>query len=70
MGEEIGELSFEQAYAQLEALVEQLEAGELVLDRAIGLYERGMQLARHCNDTLDAAELRVQQLALGETDEA
>lgn len=67
MGEEIQGLSFEQAFGQLEALVEQLEAGELVLEEAIALYEKGMHLARYCNDTLDAADLRIQELALNDS---
>jgi exodeoxyribonuclease VII small subunit len=70
MSDDVQELSFEQAYGQLEAVVEHLEAGELVLEEAIALYERGMRLARHCNDTLDAAELQVRQLVLSDGDEA
>jgi exodeoxyribonuclease VII small subunit len=66
MSDKVQDLSFEQAYDQLEAVVQQLEAGELVLEDAIALYERGMRLARHCNDTLDAAELQVEQLALAD----
>jgi exodeoxyribonuclease VII small subunit len=58
------ELSFEQAYDELAATVHRLEAGDLTLEEAIALYERGMRLARHCSDLLDAAELQVQQLTL------
>jgi exodeoxyribonuclease VII small subunit len=60
---DLEKLSFEQAFGELEATVERLEAGDLTLDEAVALYERGMGLARRCNDTLDTAELRVQQLA-------
>ncbi len=66
MSEEVEGLSFEQAFAELEATVQRLEAGDLTLQEAIALYERGMRLARHCNDALDAAELQVEQLALGD----
>ena len=59
---DLEKLSFEQAFGELEATVQRLEGGDLTLDEAIALYERGMGLARRCNDTLDAAELRVQQL--------
>ena len=55
-------LSFEQAFAELEEVVQQLEAGELTLDQAMALFERGTALATQCNAQLDAAELRVQQL--------
>jgi exodeoxyribonuclease VII small subunit len=59
---EIENLSFEEAFTQLEEVVGQLEAGELALDQAMSLFERGMALAAHCNARLDAAELRVQEL--------
>ena len=55
-------LSFEQAFAELQEIIQQLEAGDLTLDRAMALFERGMALATQCNAQLDAAELRVQQL--------
>jgi exodeoxyribonuclease VII small subunit len=55
-------LSFEEAFRELEVTVQQLEEGDLQLEQAISLYERGMRLAQHCNAALDAAELRVQEL--------
>lgn len=62
------QLSFEAAYAELEATVQQLETGHLSLAEALALYERGVQLARLCARQLNEAELRVQQLTLA-TDE-
>lgn len=59
---EIEDLSFEDAFTELEELVQQLEAGDLTLGQAMALFERGMALATQCNVQLDAAELRVQQL--------
>ena len=56
-------LSFEEAFNELEKAVQCLEAGELTLDEAIALYERGIHLAQRCSDSLDSAELKVQQLA-------
>ena len=58
------DLSFEEAFDELETTVQQLESGNLPLEGAIALYERGMGLARRCSQALDAAELRVQQLAI------
>lgn len=55
-------LSFEDAFKRLEEIVARLEAGDLSLDESLALYEQGQQLARHCSQLLDAAELRVQQL--------
>lgn len=59
---ELTTLSFEQACAELEETVRRLEAGELSLEEAVALFERGMALVRTCNTQLDAAELRVRQL--------
>lgn len=58
------EMSFEEAFSELEATVRRLEEGELTLEEALHLYERGKLLAQRCNDTLDAAELRVQQIEI------
>ena len=55
-------LSFEEAFAQLEAAVAALQDGQMPLERALHYYEEGMKLAQHCNDLLEKAELRVQQL--------
>ena len=56
------EISFEEAFAQLEAAVAALQDGQMPLERALQYYEEGMKLAQHCNDLLEKAELRVQQL--------
>jgi len=58
----IAELSFEEAYTQLEDIVARLEAGNLPLEETVRLYERGQALARRCEELLEAAELRVQQI--------
>ena len=62
MNDEAQELTFEAALADLEAIVSQLEAGELGLEESIALFERGQQLADHCNKLLADATLRVEQL--------
>ncbi len=55
-------LSFEEAFAELETAVTALQDGQMPLERALHYYEEGMKLAQHCNDLLEKAELRVQQL--------
>ena len=60
------ELSFEDAYRALEATVRRLEEGDLTLEEALASYEQGMRLARHCQASLDAAQLRVEQLGQSE----
>ncbi len=57
-------LSFEEAFAQLEAAVAALQDGQLPLERALHYYEEGVKLAQHCNELLQKAELSVQQLSV------
>ena len=54
--------TFETAYAELEAIVGQLDSGELTLEQSVALYERGRKLGAYCQTLLDQAELRVSQL--------
>lgn len=58
----IEEISFEQALAELEEIVQKLEGGTLALEETMTLYQRGRNLATHCQHLLDEVELRVQQL--------
>jgi exodeoxyribonuclease VII small subunit len=53
---------FEKALAELEAVVERLEHGELPLEEALKQFERGIELARSCQASLKAAEQRVEIL--------
>ena len=59
----VEELTYEQAYAELEGIVTALESEERSLDEAIAQYERGQALAKYCAELLDKAELKVQQLS-------
>lgn len=56
---DVATLSFEDALAELERIVKGLEAGQLKLADAIGAYERGSLLRRHCEVKLAEAEARV-----------
>ncbi len=58
----VEDLSFEQAFAELEELVAQLEGGDLRLDEALARFERGQALAQHCSQLLENAELKLRQL--------
>ncbi len=55
-------LSFEQALAELEQTVARLEAGNLTLEDALQLFERGQELAGLCERALTEAELRIEKL--------
>lgn len=56
----VPEMSFEEAMAALEQVVNQLERGEVALEESIALYERGAALKKHCADKLKAAEEKVE----------
>ena len=63
---DIASLSFEQAAAELERIVQQLESGEVELERSIEIYERGAALRAHCEAKLKTAELKVEKSVKGE----
>jgi exodeoxyribonuclease VII small subunit len=49
-------LTFEQAMEQLEAIVQKLEDGEVELEEAITIYQKGMELSKLCHDKLKSVE--------------
>src|SRR5579872_2454384 len=53
---------FEQALGELERLVERLERGDLPLEEALRTFERGVELTRHCQSSLKAAQQKVEIL--------
>jgi exodeoxyribonuclease VII small subunit len=61
----VDKMSFEEALAELEGIVRQLEAGEVELEKSIAIYERGAALKAHCEARLKAAELKVEQIVQG-----
>ncbi len=65
-GSDIAGLSFEDALAELEAIVQRLEAGEGKLDEAIDAYERGAALKRHCEAKLREAQARIDRIVVAE----
>jgi len=58
-------MPFDQALAELQAVVGRLESGGLALEDSIELYERGVALHAHCARSLTSAEMRVQRLVEG-----
>ena len=61
----IGKMSFEEAMAALETVVNQLEGGQVPLEQSIALYERGDALKKHCEAKLGEAELKVEKITAG-----
>ncbi len=56
------EMSFEEAIAELENIVDKLEKGQLSLDESLLLFEKGIKLVRECNDKLKSAQQKVEKL--------
>ena len=63
----VDQLSFEQAYAELDEITRFLESDSHTLDQAVALFERGQALIQHCTKLLGEAELKVQQVIGEET---
>lgn len=59
-------LTYEEAFAELEKIIGILEGEQRPLDEAMSLYERGQALVARCGEVLDKAELRVKQLSGGQ----
>jgi exodeoxyribonuclease VII small subunit len=60
----IAQLNFESALAELESIVERLEAGKVDLEESITIYERGEKLKKHCEQLLKSAEARIEKITL------
>jgi exodeoxyribonuclease VII small subunit len=67
---DLSTLGFEQALAELEKIVAELESGQAPLERSIEMYERGAMLRAHCEARLEAARLRVEKIVMGPGGEA
>ena len=52
-------LSYEEAYKNLEDILLKLESGNTRLDESLSLYEEGIKLYRHCNKSLEEATLKI-----------
>lgn len=66
----IEDLTYEQAYEELEQIVTSLESSQSTLEESIKMYERGQQLADHCAKLLESAELKVRKLTAASVEES
>lgn len=55
-------VTFEEAMEKLENIVDQLEAGEIPLEKAIQLFQEGMELSKLCHQKLESVEEKIQVL--------
>ncbi|MFK4169094.1 exodeoxyribonuclease VII small subunit [Paenibacillus lautus] len=62
MTNETLEISFEEAMAQLETIVEQLEDGDVPLEKAIDLFQQGMKLSQMCSKKLEQVEQKIEMI--------
>ena len=62
-------LSFAEAVARLESIVDQLERGDVPLEQSFELFEEGVRLARLCSAKLNDAEKKIETLSRNETGE-
>ena len=61
----IDQLTYEQAFTELETIVTALESEQHSLEESLALFERGQALASYCAGLLDQADLKIQQLSEG-----
>lgn len=54
--------SFEEALTKLEAIVEKLDDDEITLEESVRLYEEGLKLSKICSQTLENAELKIEEI--------
>lgn len=59
-------MSFEQALARLDEIVQRLDSGESTLEESLKLYSEGAELVAFCEGTLGAAKLKIETLFPGE----
>ncbi len=62
---DIQKMTFEQALAELENIVTQLEAGDVALEQSIEMYQRGSQLRAFCDEKLNAAQAKIEKITGG-----
>jgi exodeoxyribonuclease VII small subunit len=60
---EVDKLSYEEAFTELEKIVQALESEQASLEDTLALFERGQKLVKHCSALLEAADLRLQVLS-------
>ena len=62
----VEDLTYEEAFAELENIVDVLEGEQNPLEEAMLLFERGQALVKYCGELLEGAELKVRELSSGQ----
>jgi exodeoxyribonuclease VII small subunit len=63
------EMTYEEAFQELKDIVEKLESQDLQLEEGLALFERGQSLAKRCEQLLQEAELKINQITLSDSGE-
>ena len=63
----MSEIKFEKAMSQLEKIVEELERGDLDIDKSLEIFEEGIKMSRLCSKKLNEAEAKIEKLTKGKT---
>ncbi|MBT4374539.1 MAG: exodeoxyribonuclease VII small subunit [Nitrospina sp.] len=61
----MSELKFEKAMTRLENIVEELERGDLDIDKSLEIFEEGIKMSRLCSKKLNEAEAKIEKLSKG-----
>ena len=61
----MSEIKFEKAMTRLESIVEELERGDLDIDKSLEIFEEGIKMSRLCSKKLNAAEAKIEKLSKG-----
>ena len=67
-GDNLNKLSFEDALAQLEKIVSELESGKIKLDDAVASYEKATALKKLCETKLHEAQLKIEKIEITDND--
>ena len=61
----MSEIKFEKAMTRLEKIVEELERGDLDIDKSLEIFEEGIKMSRLCSKKLNEAEAKIEKLSKG-----
>ena len=62
----MSEIKFEKAMTRLENIIEELERGDLDIDKSLEIFEEGIKMSRLCSKKLKEAETKIEKLSKGE----
>jgi len=65
----MSEIKFEKAMTRLEGIVEELERGDLNIDKSLEIFEEGIKMSRVCSKKLNEAEAKIEKLTKGKKGE-